>query len=160
MRFAHLRGVLRVPIARNGLIAAGVVTTGQFAASTFVTPFLLQTANLHTGAATVLLLGYGLAGIVGTLLLGSGPVARTPVVGQTDGLWSVQFDQGDAGWPRLCVSPCQTRPKGVTPRLKPIRDRTIRSVNCVRRAFCAALKAGKFLAFQPCLTVAAQRSSS
>jgi predicted MFS family arabinose efflux permease len=74
-----------VPIARNGLIAAGVVTTGQFAASTFVTPFLLQTANLHTGAATVLLLGYGLAGIVGTLL-GSGPVARTPVVGQTDGL--------------------------------------------------------------------------
>lgn len=78
MRFTHLGGVFRIPIARITLIAMGSATTGQFAASTFVTPFLRQNANLGAAPATVLLLGYGLAGIAGTLL-GSRPVARSPI---------------------------------------------------------------------------------
>jgi predicted MFS family arabinose efflux permease len=78
MRFAHLAGVFRVPIARTGLIAGGVVTVGQFSASTFVTPFLLQRADLASDLATVLFLGYGLAGIAGTLL-GSALVARSRI---------------------------------------------------------------------------------
>jgi predicted MFS family arabinose efflux permease len=78
MRFVHLRRVFAVPIARTGLIAAGVVTVGQFAASTFVTPFMRESAHLSTGVSTALFLGYGLAGIAGTLL-GSALVARSRI---------------------------------------------------------------------------------
>ena len=78
MRFTHLRGVLRVPLARTGLIAAGVVTVGQFSASTFVTPLLLQSVHLRSELATLLFLGYGLAGIVGTLL-GTALVTRSRI---------------------------------------------------------------------------------
>jgi predicted MFS family arabinose efflux permease len=78
MHFAHLRHVLAVPLARTGLIAGTAVTIGQFAASTFVTPFLVNRVHLDSGTATAVLLCYGLAGIAGTLL-GSRLVARNPV---------------------------------------------------------------------------------
>ena len=78
MGFVHLAGVFRVPIARTALIAAGVVVVGQFEASTFVTPFLEESARIGSDLATVIFLGYGLAGIAGTLL-GSGLVARAPL---------------------------------------------------------------------------------
>lgn len=78
MRFSHLIKVFRVPIGRTVLIAGGMVTVGQFAASTFVTPFFLQNVHMESGLATVLFLGYGLAGIVGTLL-GSALVARSRI---------------------------------------------------------------------------------
>jgi predicted MFS family arabinose efflux permease len=65
---AHLVAVFRVPVARTIIIAGGVVTVGQFAASTYVTPFLLQRAHLDSGVATLLFLGYGVAGILGTLV--------------------------------------------------------------------------------------------
>jgi predicted MFS family arabinose efflux permease len=68
MRFAHLRAVFRVPIARTTVIAGAVATVGQFVASTFVTPFLLDDVHMRSGTATVLFLGYGTAGISGTLL--------------------------------------------------------------------------------------------
>ncbi|MCU1477398.1 MAG: transporter [Subtercola sp.] len=68
MRFANLARVFRVPIGRTILIAGTVATIGQFAASTFVTPFLLQNVQLTSDYATLLLLGYGVAGIVGTLV--------------------------------------------------------------------------------------------
>jgi predicted MFS family arabinose efflux permease len=78
MRFAHLRAVLRVPIARTTVLAGAVATVGQFAASTFVTPFLLDDVDISFGSATVLFLGYGVAGIFGTLL-GSALVARSRI---------------------------------------------------------------------------------
>ncbi|GIH20014.1 MFS transporter [Rugosimonospora africana] len=78
MRFGHLAKVFRVPMARTVLVVGAVVTVGQFSASTFVTPFLLQKADLASDLATVLFLGYGLAGIVGTLL-GSALVARSRI---------------------------------------------------------------------------------
>jgi predicted MFS family arabinose efflux permease len=56
---------------------SGTVVVGQFAASTFVTPFLLRNAHMSSDLATVLLLGYGLAGIAGTLI-NSPLVARGP----------------------------------------------------------------------------------
>ncbi|MGH3380012.1 MAG: MFS transporter [Actinoallomurus sp.] len=67
MRFANLAAVLRRPVARTILIVGGVATVGQFSASTFVTPFLLERAQLSSGAATALFFGYGAAGIGGTL---------------------------------------------------------------------------------------------
>jgi predicted MFS family arabinose efflux permease len=78
MRFADLRAVFRVPIARTTIIAGAVATVGQFAASTFVTPFLLDEVHMRSESATVLFLGYGTAGILGTLL-GSALVARSRI---------------------------------------------------------------------------------
>jgi predicted MFS family arabinose efflux permease len=76
--FAALGRVLRVPIGRTVLVAGAIVSVGQFAASTFVTPFLLQNARMGSAAATVLFVGYGLAGIVGTTV-GSALVERSRI---------------------------------------------------------------------------------
>lgn len=76
MTFALLRRVFAVPIGRTVLVAGMFVTVGQFAASTFVTPFLLQNARMTSGVASLLFLGYGFAGVVGTLL-GSTLVERS-----------------------------------------------------------------------------------
>jgi predicted MFS family arabinose efflux permease len=78
MRFVHLGRALRVPIARTGFIAAAISFIGQFAASTFVTPFLLQDVHMEPAMATLVFLGYGAAGIAGTLL-GSALVARSRI---------------------------------------------------------------------------------
>ena len=77
-RFASLGRVFTVPIARTVLIAGSLITIGQFAASTFVTPFLLQLVHLGTDIATLSLLGYGAMGIVGTLL-GTALVNRSKI---------------------------------------------------------------------------------
>ncbi|HTF10978.1 MAG TPA: MFS transporter, partial [Asanoa sp.] len=68
MTFAHLRAVLRVPIGRTILIAGTIATVGQFAASTFVTPYLLERVDLSSDVASLFFVGYGVAGIIGTLL--------------------------------------------------------------------------------------------
>ncbi|HEV7712271.1 MAG TPA: MFS transporter [Asanoa sp.] len=68
MTFAHLRAVLRVPIGRTILIAGTIATVGQFAASTFVTPYLLERVDLSSDVASLFFVGYGVAGIIGTLI--------------------------------------------------------------------------------------------
>jgi predicted MFS family arabinose efflux permease len=68
MRFSHLAGVFRVSVARITMLAGAVATVGQFAASTFLAPFLLDEVHVTSGVATALFLGYGIAGIFGTLL--------------------------------------------------------------------------------------------
>jgi predicted MFS family arabinose efflux permease len=78
MHFSDLAGVFRVPVARIGLIAGAVATVGQFAGSTFVTPFLLDSVHTSSAVATGLFLGYGVAGATGTLI-GSPLVARSRI---------------------------------------------------------------------------------
>jgi predicted MFS family arabinose efflux permease len=78
MRFAHLGRVVRSSVARTTMLVGAVATIGQFAASTFVTPFLLDDVGVRSGAATVLFFGYGAAGIAGTLV-GSALVARSRI---------------------------------------------------------------------------------
>jgi predicted MFS family arabinose efflux permease len=79
MTFGRLADVVRVRGSRPILLAAAVITIGQFAASTFVTPFLLRNGHLGAGTTSALFLGYGIAGIGGTLL--GGPlVARSRVL--------------------------------------------------------------------------------
>ncbi|GIF71419.1 MFS transporter [Asanoa siamensis] len=68
MTFGHLRGVLRVPVARVIVVAGTIATVGQFAASTFVTPYLLERVDLSSGVASLFFIGYGVAGIVGNLV--------------------------------------------------------------------------------------------
>jgi predicted MFS family arabinose efflux permease len=78
MHAKDLLHVFAIPLARTGLAAAALATVAQFAGSTFVTPLLLERVHLHSAAATLVLLGYGLAGIAGTLL-GSRLVSRSRI---------------------------------------------------------------------------------
>jgi predicted MFS family arabinose efflux permease len=79
MTASRLQQVLATPTLRTILLVAGIVTVGQFAASTYVTPFLLQTAHFSSDRATLVFLGYGAAGIAGTLLIGPALVQRSRV---------------------------------------------------------------------------------
>ncbi len=75
-RLRDLGGVFRIPSARAGLIATAVMFTGQFAASTYITPLLTGHARMSAPEVTALFFGYGTAGIIGTLI-GGRLVARS-----------------------------------------------------------------------------------
>jgi predicted MFS family arabinose efflux permease len=70
----HLRdlvGVVRQRAARFGMAAGAMVFIGQFAAWTYVTPFLLDHTHLSSGVISLLYVIYGCGGIVGSLVAGS-----------------------------------------------------------------------------------------
>ncbi|MEV0803246.1 MFS transporter [Kribbella sp. NPDC050281] len=62
--------------ARIGLTVTVIAFVGQFAASTYLTPFLEDFAHLGSGSVSVVFLLYGVAGILGTLIGG-------PLVGRS-----------------------------------------------------------------------------
>src|SRR3954453_18641052 len=70
----HLRdlvGVAKRRAARFGMAAGAMVFIGQFAAWTYVTPFLLDHTHLSSGVISLLYDIYGCGGIVGSLVAGS-----------------------------------------------------------------------------------------
>ncbi|SMF04110.1 MFS transporter [Streptomyces sp. Amel2xC10] len=77
----ELRRVAALPGVRRGLAVVGLLVTGHFAAYTYVRPVLERVPGLGAGsgagAAGTLLLGYGVAGVVGTLAAGPA-AARGP----------------------------------------------------------------------------------
>jgi predicted MFS family arabinose efflux permease len=72
VRLSELPALLRVPKARIGLIATALVFVGQFAAYTYITPFVVQVSGMSAPEVTTLLLAYGLTGFVGNILGGWG----------------------------------------------------------------------------------------
>jgi predicted MFS family arabinose efflux permease len=62
---ARLVQVVRAPNARLGLLTEVGLVSGQFAAYTFITPFLADRDHAGAGSISVLLLLFGVAGIVG-----------------------------------------------------------------------------------------------
>jgi predicted MFS family arabinose efflux permease len=70
VRFGTLGALLRVPRARVGLIAAAFVFAAQFAAYTYVAPFLQQLVGVGPDTVTLALLVFGVAGIVGNFAAG------------------------------------------------------------------------------------------
>ena len=74
--FSQLPALLRVKKGRLGMLATLLVFIGQFAAYTYVTPFLSQIAGLGAGTISALLLVYGAAGFAGNLI-GGWAVARS-----------------------------------------------------------------------------------
>jgi predicted MFS family arabinose efflux permease len=52
------------------MIATAAIFTGQFAASTYITPLLTGHARMGTAMVTALFFGYGGAGVIGTLIGG------------------------------------------------------------------------------------------
>ncbi|MGW6978948.1 MFS transporter [Streptomyces sp. NPDC054932] len=65
---------------RAGVIVTFLVVTGQFAAYTFVRPILQDVSGIDTRYISTLLLGYGVAGVVGNFLAGARDPYRTLLV--------------------------------------------------------------------------------
>ncbi len=70
MTFRQLPELLRITKARLGLVATLLIFIGQFAAYTYITPFLSQIAHLSAGTIGALLLTFGAAGFVGNIIGG------------------------------------------------------------------------------------------
>lgn len=62
--------VLRLQRVKIGLTAAVLIFVGQFAAYTYITPFLIAATGINTGTLSMVLLGYGAAGFAGNLFGG------------------------------------------------------------------------------------------
>lgn len=71
VRVSTLGALFRVPRARVGLLGAAFAFAAQFAASTYVTPFLQDRAGVGPGTVTFALLVFGLAGIAGNFAAGA-----------------------------------------------------------------------------------------
>jgi len=70
VRFATLGTLLTVPRARLGLIATVFVFAAQFAAYTYVAPYLKQLVGVGPETVTLALLVFGIAGIAGNFVAG------------------------------------------------------------------------------------------
>ena len=62
--------VLRLQRVQIGLTAAVLIFVGQFAAYTYITPFLIGITGIDTATLSMVLLGYGAAGFAGNLFGG------------------------------------------------------------------------------------------
>lgn len=74
LTWSELTHVLRIPDARTGLLAVAFVIGGHFAAYTYVTPLLKDTAGFSPNYLGTLLLVYGVAGIFGNFAGGAASV--------------------------------------------------------------------------------------
>jgi predicted MFS family arabinose efflux permease len=108
----ELLGIVATPAGRVGLVAMLLVLCGQFAAYTYVTPFLAHHAHFDAKAISAILFGYTLIGLVGnfigghvagygvkttlaaTILLFLASVSLLPLVGDSQG-WTLALV---AGW--------------------------------------------------------------
>jgi predicted MFS family arabinose efflux permease len=68
--FSQLPELLRVPKARLGIFITLLIFIGQFAAYTYITPFLSQVTHLDARTISILLLVYGAAGLAGNVIGG------------------------------------------------------------------------------------------
>lgn len=67
---SQLPAVLRIPKVQVGLVAVVLIFTGQFAAYTYITPYLNQISGIESAHLSLFLLGYGVAGVFGNVLCG------------------------------------------------------------------------------------------
>ncbi|MFE2041268.1 MFS transporter, partial [Streptomyces sp. NPDC059477] len=77
IRFATVAALLRAPAIRRGMLAVALLITGHFAAYTYIRPVLERIPGTGAGEISVLLLGYGLAGVAGNFAVGT-RAARAP----------------------------------------------------------------------------------
>ncbi|MFE2581512.1 hypothetical protein [Streptomyces sp. NPDC059378] len=61
----------RIPAARIALLATALIFLGHFAAYTYITPYLEDRAHFGSSAVTLVLLGYGVAGLAGNFAAGA-----------------------------------------------------------------------------------------
>ncbi|MES2074330.1 MAG: MFS transporter [Pseudomonadota bacterium] len=70
VRLGQLPQLLRLRKVRLGIVAIMLIFIGQFAAYTYVTPFLVQVVAMSAKTISALLLAYGAAGFVGNIIGG------------------------------------------------------------------------------------------
>lgn len=68
IRLRQLPALLGIPKARLGLIATALLFVGQFAAYTYITPFLKQVSGMSATMISALLLAYGVTGFIGNIV--------------------------------------------------------------------------------------------
>ena len=68
MNLRRLLAILKVPMARVGLVAIAFIAAGHFIAYTFLEPFLRTAPRLGDDGVATILAGYALAGLAGTYL--------------------------------------------------------------------------------------------
>lgn len=83
----ELPRLLRIPNLRIAVVLTSVVVIGNYAAYTYVTPFLIGHAGIDAGWVSALLLCYGVAGLVGNFA-GAHVVARGRPLGRVLA-WSI-----------------------------------------------------------------------
>jgi predicted MFS family arabinose efflux permease len=79
--------VFRSRPARIGVAVTAIAFIGQFAASTYLTPFLEDFAHLGSGAVSIVLLLYGVGGILGTLI--GSPLVGRSLIGSLAGATAI-----------------------------------------------------------------------
>ena len=70
IRLRQLPMIFGIRKARLGLIATAMLFTGQFAAYTYIAPFLTQVSHLAAGTVSAMLLVYGATGFIGNIVGG------------------------------------------------------------------------------------------
>lgn len=68
IRFSHLLEFGKIPMARVGLIASGVIAAGHFIAYTYLEPYLRNALKLEQTGVALVLAGYAFTGIFGSFL--------------------------------------------------------------------------------------------
>ncbi|MFG3439399.1 MFS transporter [Nonomuraea sp. NPDC047897] len=75
--FAEMPRLWRTPSVRAGIVLTLLLITGQFAAYTYLRPILQEIAGIPPNSISLMLLAYGVAGVVGNFVAGS-QVTRHP----------------------------------------------------------------------------------
>jgi predicted MFS family arabinose efflux permease len=70
IRLRQLPMIFGIRRARLGLLATAMLFTGQFAAYTYIAPFLTQISHLSAGTISAMLLVYGATGFIGNIIGG------------------------------------------------------------------------------------------
>ncbi|MDO5614079.1 MAG: MFS transporter [Paracoccus sp. (in: a-proteobacteria)] len=68
---SSLSGLLRQPLVALGMASVGLFFMGQFALFTYVRPFLENVTRVDIGTLSLILLAIGIAGFIGTSLIGT-----------------------------------------------------------------------------------------
>ncbi|GAA4756739.1 MFS transporter [Amnibacterium soli] len=86
VRLVELLSLFGVPRARTGLVVAALLFAAQFAAYTFISPFLQETARISPAGISAALLVFGVAGIAGNFVTGAALARSVPATLVAGGL--------------------------------------------------------------------------
>nr|CEL20644.1 integral membrane transport protein [Kibdelosporangium sp. MJ126-NF4]CTQ89556.1 integral membrane transport protein [Kibdelosporangium sp. MJ126-NF4] len=102
VRLTALRAQLRNPILVAGMGATALLVAGHYGAYTFVSPALLGISGVSSAIIGLLLLGYGIVGMVGNAIAGSWAARAT---GRTTATIVIVLGAALALFPLLGVTP-------------------------------------------------------